>query len=237
MQQLPSIPEAVRLIAAGELTPLQIVDFCLARIEAAEPEIQAWVTVDAEGARREAERLGRLDQPAGPLHGMPLGVKDIIDAEGFATRAGSPLMSDDPIDADAPVVRRLRAAGAIILGKTVTTEFACFDPPPTRNPWNTNCTPGGSSSGSAAAVARQMCMAAVGSQTGGSITRPASFCGVAGMKPGFSIPGLRSMAVAAWTKGFTPASMVPSSRSWERAVAMIVMFSVQRSQWTENGLP
>jgi aspartyl-tRNA(Asn)/glutamyl-tRNA(Gln) amidotransferase subunit A len=122
---------------------------------------------------------------AGPLHGIPIGVKDIIDVAGLATEAGSPLLKGRVAERDAPVVARLRAAGAIVLGKTVTTEFACFDPSPTRNPWNLEHTPGGSSSGSAAAVALEMCQAALGSQTGGSITRPAAYCGVAGLKPTF----------------------------------------------------
>src|SRR6185369_1564277 len=103
------------------------------------------------------------------------------------TGAGSALMSRTFVPRDATLVRRLRDAGAILFGKTVTTQFACFDPPPTRNPWNLERTPGGSSSGSAAAVATGMCLGAIGSQTGGSITRPAAFCGIAGCKPSFGL--------------------------------------------------
>ncbi len=123
----------------------------------------------------------------GPLHGIPIGIKDLIDVAGWPTLVGAPWLPHAPAATDAPLVARLRDAGVIILGKTVTTQFACFDPPPTRNPWDLDRTPGGSSSGSAAAVATGMCLGAVGSQTGGSITRPASFCGVAGCKPTYGI--------------------------------------------------
>ena len=135
------------------------------------------------------ERLGqaatKTANALGPLHGIPVGIKDIIDVAGWPTKCGSPLREGHVAERDAAVVTSLRKAGAIILGKTVTTEWAGFDPPPTRNPWNLDHTPGGSSSGSAAAVAAEMCLAALGTQTGGSIIRPAAFCGVAGLKPGF----------------------------------------------------
>ena len=120
---------------------------------------------------------------SGPLAGIPIGVKDIFDVKGQPTSNGCREIATDLAATDSPVVALLRQAGAIIIGKTVTTQFACFDPPPTLNPWNQNRTPGGSSSGSAAAVATGMCYGAVGSQTGGSITRPATYCGVCGCKP------------------------------------------------------
>src|SRR5262249_52335896 len=133
-------------------------------------------------ARRLDEELkGGKDR--GPLHGIPIGIKDIIDVAGLATACGSKRGLRNIADADATIVANLRKAGAVILGKTVTTPYAWIDPPVTRNPWKLDRTPGGSSSGSAAAVACGMCLAAIGTQTGGSITRPASFCGVAGMKP------------------------------------------------------
>ncbi len=188
ISSLPTIASAAEQIRAGELTPLDLVEFCLARIDQFESRIQAWVLVDREGARREAERQGALFAAGidpGPLAGIPIAIKDIIDVAGFPTKAGSRLRQGHMAQQDAPLVARLRAAGAIILGKTVTTEFASFDPPPTRNPWHLGHTPGGSSSGSAAAVALEMCLAAIGSQTGGSIIRPASYCGVAGFKPTF----------------------------------------------------
>jgi Asp-tRNA(Asn)/Glu-tRNA(Gln) amidotransferase A subunit family amidase len=189
ISELPTLAKSAELIADGDLSPLELVDACLERIDEFEPQVRAWVSIDREGARREARRLGDLladgKEPLSPLHGIPIGVKDIIDVAGWPTGCGSPLRGHSPATRDAPAVAALRAAGAIILGKTVTTEFACFDPPPTRNPWNAAHTPGGSSSGSAAAVATEMCLAALGTQTGGSIVRPAAYCGVAGFKPPF----------------------------------------------------
>lgn len=198
---LPSISEAVGSIRAGSLSPRDLVEACLAQIAEQEDRVRAWVMIDAEGARREAERLGSLASRGtivGPLHGIPIGIKDIVDVAGWPTRCGSPLRGGTAASRDAVVVQRLRAAGAILLGKTVTTQFASFDPPPTRNPWNPTRTPGGSSSGSAAAVATQMCMAAIGSQTGGSIIRPAAYCGVAGFKPTFGAASLDGIEPLAW---------------------------------------
>jgi Asp-tRNA(Asn)/Glu-tRNA(Gln) amidotransferase A subunit family amidase len=190
-----TIVEAAAALARGELTCERLVETCLSRIDECEPKIRAWVSVDRDGARRLARerdvelarrRSHKSVEPRSPLFGIPIGIKDIIDMAGLPTGAGSGArMADPPAERDATVVRKLREAGAIILGKTVTTQFACFDPPPTRNPWNLERTPGGSSSGSAAAVAAGMCLGAIGSQTGGSIIRPASFCGVAGCKPTF----------------------------------------------------
>jgi aspartyl-tRNA(Asn)/glutamyl-tRNA(Gln) amidotransferase subunit A len=188
MQPSLSIAQAAAAIRRGDLSPRALVAECLARIDRFEDQVRAWVVVDRAGACEAAERAGReiaAGTDRGVLHGIPVGIKDIVDAQGLPTRAGSPLTDARPANRDATVVERLRAAGAIILGKTVTTEFACFDPSPTRNPWNVAHTPGGSSSGSAAAVALGMCLGAIGSQTGGSITRPASYCGIAGCKPTF----------------------------------------------------
>jgi Asp-tRNA(Asn)/Glu-tRNA(Gln) amidotransferase A subunit family amidase len=174
---------------AGLTTSVGIVEKCLSRIDEQEADLRAWVSVDREAAlavAAERDRERAVGDLRGPLHGIPIGIKDIVDVAGMVTGAGSPLMSQQPpADRDAELVALLRDAGAIILGKTVTTQFACFDPPPTRNPWNLARTPGGSSSGSAAAVAAGMCPVAIGSQTGGSITRPAAFCGVFGCKPTF----------------------------------------------------
>jgi aspartyl-tRNA(Asn)/glutamyl-tRNA(Gln) amidotransferase subunit A len=162
----------------------------LEQIREHEDRLHAWVVVDEPGARQAARRLGdeiAAGNRRGPLDGIPIGIKDIVDVEGFPTRAGSPLTESDPKRSDAPLVAALRRAGAIILGKTVTCEFACFDPSPTRNPWSPGLehTPGGSSSGSAVAVATGMCFGAIGTQTGGSLVRPASYCGVAACKPTF----------------------------------------------------
>jgi aspartyl-tRNA(Asn)/glutamyl-tRNA(Gln) amidotransferase subunit A len=181
-----SIAELSRRLRAGELTSSELTQRCLNVIDKLEPQIHAWVCVDRDRALASAKQLdAELAQgkSRGPLHGIPIGVKDIVDVAGLPTRAGSPLTSDKPVAKDAAIVTRLRDAGAVILGKTVTTEYASFDPPPTRNPWNLKHTPGGSSSGSAAAVAAGMCLATIGTQTGGSIIRPASYCGVYGFKP------------------------------------------------------
>ena len=179
------VVEAVRALRAGDLGPVGILDECLEHIEASEPEIGAWVEIDADGARRTAARQAALPREEArglPLLGIPIGVKDIIDAAGLPTRAGSVLRAGHRAERDAPIVKILRDLGAIVLGKTETTQFACSDPARTRNPWNLERSPGGSSAGSAAAVASGMCLAALGTQTGGSITRPASFCGVASFK-------------------------------------------------------
>ena len=180
-----SLVDAVRALRAGNLGPVEVLDECLERIEASESEVGAWVEIDADGARRTAARQAEMprDEARGlPLLGIPIGMKDIIDVAGLPTKAGSALRADHRAQRDAPIVRILRDLGAIVLGKAETTQFATADPARTRNPWNLDRSPGGSSAGSAAAVASGMCMAALGSQTGGSITRPASFCGVASFK-------------------------------------------------------
>lgn len=185
-----SIAEAARQLQSGALNPRELVERCLEQIHEHEDRLHAWVLVDEEGARQAALRVGEeiaAGKHLGPLHGIPVGIKDIVDVEGFPTRAGSTLTDSEPKRADAPLVVALRRAGAILLGKTVTCEFACFDPSPTRNPWSPQLerTPGGSSSGSAVAVATGMCLGAIGTQTGGSLVRPASYCGVAAWKPTF----------------------------------------------------
>jgi aspartyl-tRNA(Asn)/glutamyl-tRNA(Gln) amidotransferase subunit A len=201
MPPLPTICEASRAIQRGELTPLDLVERCLQQIDRHESDIRAWVLVDADSARAQARRAGdeiAAGRSRGPLHGIPLGIKDIIDVEGWPTRCGSSIPPATAAAQDAALVARLRAAGAILLGKTVTTEWASFDPPPTRNPWNAERTPGGSSSGSAAAVASRMCLGAIGSQTGGSIVRPASYCGVAGLKPTYGRVSVRGVSPLAF---------------------------------------
>ena len=167
---------------------VEILHACLDRIDRFEDQVHAWVSIDREGALNQARELDAefaSRRYRGDLHGIPVGVKDIVDLEGAPTAAGYPPWKLNIAKADAPLVRRLRDLGAVILGKTVTTQFAAFDPPITRNPRDPARTPGGSSSGSAAAVATGMCLAAIGSQTGGSIIRPASYCGVTGFKPSY----------------------------------------------------
>jgi aspartyl-tRNA(Asn)/glutamyl-tRNA(Gln) amidotransferase subunit A len=183
-----SIVDAARQFRAGTLTPLDLLGQCFEQIHKYEDVLHAWVVIDEGDARQTATQRTReaaLRQWRGPLHGIPIGIKDIIDVQGLATGAGSPLCGHQSAVADAPVVAALRRAGAVILGKAVTVEFACFDPPPTRNPWNLRHTPGGSSSGAAAALAMGMCSGALGTQTGGSLVRPATYCGVATCKPTF----------------------------------------------------
>ncbi len=177
-----------RLLRQREVSCVDILNACLEQVDAWESKVHAWVVLDRKGAMAQARALDeelRLGNDRGPLHGIPMGIKDIIDVEGLPTACGAKRWANRIVEKDADVVARLRSAGAVIMGKTVTTPYAWIDPPPTRNPWNLDRSPGGSSSGSAAAVACGMCYAAIGTQTGGSITRPASFCGVAGMKPAF----------------------------------------------------
>jgi Asp-tRNA(Asn)/Glu-tRNA(Gln) amidotransferase A subunit family amidase len=182
--------EALAMLADGRLAAEQLTQGCLARIRADEPRVQAWAFLDEERAlaqAREADALRREGRPLGPLHGLPVGVKDIIDTRDMPTEHGTPIHAGRRPWHDAIVVERLRAAGAVILGKTVTTELATYAPGKTRNPHNPEHTPGGSSSGSAAAVAAHMVPLAVGTQTNGSVIRPAAFCGVFGYKPSFGL--------------------------------------------------
>lgn len=196
-----AISQLVQVIGQGRLDPALLVEGCLDRIARLENQIHAWVCWEPEAAMQQAEALKRklrAGELPGRLAGIPVGVKDVTDAAGFPTRAGSPLTDPAIASYDAPLVAVLRREGAIILGKTVTTQFACFDPSETRNPWAADRSPGGSSSGSAAAVAAGMCLAATGTQTGGSLVRPASFCGVAAWKPSFGRIGVERTVPVAW---------------------------------------
>ncbi len=178
--------DAARQIREGTLTSEELVQTCLERIRALEPKVQAWQFLDEEHALAQARALDerkRNGEPIGPLHGIPVGIKDIIDTADMPTENGAALHQGRTPRDDAAVVRMLRAAGAVILGKTVTTECAYFNPGKTRNPHNPEHTPGGSSSGSAAAVGAGMVPLALGSQTAGSVIRPAAFCGAYGFKP------------------------------------------------------
>ena len=180
--------EAARRIRAGDITAEELVASCLERIEQREPSLRAWTFLDPELALAQARALDarqRNGRALGRLHGLPVGVKDIIDTCDMPTECGSPALAGRRPTHDATVVSRLREQGAVILGKTVTTEFATYRPGKTCNPHDAARTPGGSSSGSAAAVAADMVALAVGSQTNGSVVRPAAFCGVVGYKPSF----------------------------------------------------
>jgi aspartyl-tRNA(Asn)/glutamyl-tRNA(Gln) amidotransferase subunit A len=203
-----TITDAAGFIRKGELTPVELLEQCLSRIDRYEERVRAWAYLDREGAREQAQRQAaelKQNNYRGPLHGIPIGIKDIIDVFDMPTGCGSKLWANSYARRDATCVERLRQAGAIIMGKTVTTAFASFDPPPTRNPWNLERTPGGSSSGSATAVACGMCLGALASQTGGSITRPASYCGVYSIKPTYgrvSVDGVLPLAPSMDHVGF-----------------------------------
>ncbi|HXV47683.1 MAG TPA: amidase [Candidatus Binatia bacterium] len=183
---LLSATEAARLIRDGVISSEEFVEACLVRIKEIDGRVQAWTFLDPDYALQQARAADerRLSgQPIGPLHGVPVGIKDIFDTFDMPTEYGSVLYAGRTPSSDATVVARLRAAGALIMGKTVTTEFAYFAPGKTRNPHNSEHTPGGSSSGSAAALAANMVPLAIGSQTNGSTIRPAAYCGVIGFKP------------------------------------------------------
>jgi Asp-tRNA(Asn)/Glu-tRNA(Gln) amidotransferase A subunit family amidase len=178
--------DAARLIREGVVSSEQFVQACLDRVREVDVDVEAWAFLDPDyalGQARAADARRLEGRPTGPLHGVPVGVKDIIDTADMPTEHGSALHAGRTPSRDATVVAMLRAAGAVIMGKTVTTEFATYTPGKTRNPHDPQHTPGGSSSGSAAAVAAGMVPLALGSQTNGSVIRPASFCGVYGFKP------------------------------------------------------
>ncbi len=181
-----SATEAAADIARGAVSAEDYTRACLDRIAAIEDKVQAFAHVDAEHALAQARALDRHKADGGRLgllHGVPVGIKDIFDTRDYPTECGSPALAGRRPDIDATAVRLLREAGAVIIGKTVSTEFAYFHPGKTKNPRDLSRTPGGSSSGSAAAVAAGMVPLAIGSQTNGSMIRPASFCGVFGVKP------------------------------------------------------
>ncbi|MGA7791187.1 MAG: amidase [Xanthobacteraceae bacterium] len=183
---LRSFLGAARNFASGKETPRQFLERSVELFESWEPRIGAFVTIDLAAARAAAEQSTerwRAGKPRSPIDGMPVGIKDIIETVDMPTEMGSPLFAGWRSEKDAASVRALRDAGAVILGKTVTTEFAASEPRGTRNPWNIAHTPGGSSSGSAAATAVGIVSAALGTQVIGSTIRPASFCGCVGFKP------------------------------------------------------
>lgn len=180
--------QAAAAIRAGTLSSEALVLACLARIDALDGDLKAWAFIDRDDAlarARAVDRRAAEGLASGPLLGVPVAVKDVIDVAGLPTECGSPLFRGFRPEQNAASVAALEMAGAIVIGKTVTTELACFTPAATRNPRNMAHTPGGSSSGSAAAVAAGMVPLALGTQTAGSVIRPASFCGVLGLKPTF----------------------------------------------------
>jgi Asp-tRNA(Asn)/Glu-tRNA(Gln) amidotransferase A subunit family amidase len=182
--------DALQAIRRRDISATELVQACLDRIRAVEPRVEAWAFLDPERALAQARDRDQMlaDQTLlGPLHGLPVGIKDIFDTADMPTENGTVLHAGRRPAEDAAVVTLLRAAGAVVLGKTVTTELAVYGPGKTRNPHNPDHTPGGSSSGSAAAVAAEMVPLALGSQTNGSVIRPAAYCGVVGYKPTFGL--------------------------------------------------
>ena len=191
---LPAL-DLARRIEAAELTPAQAIELCAEAIGKREADVQAFVTLDLEGARQRARAPGLKDTP---LRGLAVGLKDIFDTADMPTEYGSPIYQGHKPASDASLVSLVRRAGGVVLGKTVTTEFAHTDPRQTRNPHNLGHTPGGSSSGSAAGVAAGFFPIATGSQTGGSVVRPASYCGVAGFKPSYRLLPTIGMKCVSW---------------------------------------
>ena len=200
-----SASEAVRRMADKRLRAVDLVEACLARIEKREGQVHAWEALDAEGALKRAEILDRRKRPVGPLHGIPLAVKDIISTKTMPTTCGSPIYRDHVVGKDAACVTQLVKAGAIVLGKSVTTEFAGAHAGKTHNPHNLRHTPAGSSSGSAAAVADFMVPVGYGTQTAGSVIRPGAFNGVVAYKGTYGwadMTGIKPYAPTLDTLGF-----------------------------------
>ena len=197
-----SVVEAAAQIRQGSLSPVTLAESLLARIDTLDGDVQAWATIDRDSVltaarQRETEVAG--GGPLGPIHGVPVGLKDIFYTAGMLTACGSRVYADFVPEFDATSVARIKAAGGIILGKAVTTEFATSDPSPTHNPWNLEHTPGGSSSGSCAAVAARMVPAALGSQTGGSTCRPAAYNGIVGLKPTYGRISRYGVVPVSWS--------------------------------------
>ena len=194
--------EAAKQIKSRDLSPVELVESLLSQYDSLEPSLNAWVYLDRKALLADAQqKQEELEKGVnvGPLHGVPIGLKDIYYTAGIPTTACSKVYEEFVPEYDATTVTLLKNAGAIMMGKTVTTEFACMDPSPTKNPWNPAHTPGGSSSGSAVAVATRMCPAALGSQTVGSVLRPASYNGVVGFKPTFGRVSRYGVIPVSWS--------------------------------------
>ncbi len=194
--------QAAAAMRAGDISAVEMLEALLARSERLEPHLGVWATLDVEYAldqARSRDRAFAAAGPTGPLHGVPVGIKDIYDTAGLRTAHGSRIFSDNVPASDATSVALLKEAGAVIMGKTVTTEFACGDPPATLNPWLSDRTPGGSSTGSAVGVAARIFPLAMGSQTAGSVLRPAAYNGVVGFKPTMGRISRRGVMPVSWS--------------------------------------
>ena len=222
-----NLTEATDAIKEDRLTPLEYTESLLSRIEQVEPVIHAWVTINPDATKDAAEA------PHGLLRGIPIGVKDIYYTAGLRTTMGSPIYRDYIPETDAEMVKKIKEQGAIVLGKTETTEFAVHDPAPTTNPWNTGHTPGGSSSGSAAAVATGMCPAAFGTQTGGSVIRPASYCGIVGVKPTYDLLSRAGVYPLSWSLDHVGYM----TRTVEDAHHMLCALTGTEHQWKNREKP
>ena len=198
---IPTIAEAARQIAAKQLSPVELTKACLERVHALDGELHAFVHLTEERAlaeARAAEAVIMANGPSGKLHGIPIGLKDIVDTKGIPTTCQSKLLQDNIPDSDATCAEKLAAAGSVLMGKLTTHEFADGGPsfdlprPPARNPWNTDHFTAGSSSGTGAAVAAGMILCGIGTDTGGSIRGPAALCGIAGLKPTYGLVSFRA---------------------------------------------
>ena len=197
-----TIAQAAAEIRRGSLSPTELTDSLLERSRTLDPQLNVWVNLEESAARSAAAESTRQlaeSGPVGPLHGIPFGVKDIYYTAGVETTGCSKVYAGFVPDYDSTAVALLKQAGGIMLGKTVTTEFAMFEPPPTKNPWNPDRTPGGSSSGSAAGTAARMFPMALGSQTAGSVLRPAAYTGVVGIKPTLGLVSRYGVMPVAWS--------------------------------------
>src|SRR5713101_2871475 len=233
------IREIAEQFRKGSLSPVELTTDCLARIERLNPKLNAFITVTAESAlaaARQAEVEIRRGDWRGPLHGIPLALKDLIDMAGVRTTGASLLFKDRVPAEDAEIVRRLKAAGAVLLGKLNLHEFAYGGSSvisyfgPVRNPWNLDYSPGGSSGGSAAAVAAQLCYGAIGSDTGGSVRQPAGYCGVVGLKPTYGRVSTRGVIPLSWSLDH----LGPMTRTVKDAALMLQVIAGYDAQDTTS---
>src|SRR5580704_7662588 len=218
--------DAARQFAARKLSPVELLNALLARIDRLDSKLHAFIRLDAEAAMaaaRAAEAEMAAGRVRGPLHGVPVGIKDIIDVAGLPTTCHSKILVDNVAKADAAVIARLRQAGAIVVGKLSTHEFAIGGPsfdlpfPPARNPWNPGHHPGGSSSGSGAGVSAGFFPLALGTDTGGSVRNPASCCGIVGLKPTYGLVSRRGV----FPLSFTLDHIGPMTRTVEDNALML----------------